>query len=104
MALLCGISWSGAAQTNLIENVENGGMNRVAAEFAVEIFVHFEQGHENSAACEEKSKHCAAWPAADDAAEVVSTSRISSRWACALAVTNGVVMIFSLLNRCLSRG
>src|SRR5215469_12319989 len=55
-------------------------MNGVAAEFAVEVLVHFQQRYGNSAAGKEQSKDGSGGPSADDAT------------ACHLNVTNLVVL------------
>src|SRR5215469_10378767 len=55
-------------QANLVEDFQDGGMNRVAAKIPVEILVHFQQSHRNASARQEKSKHGAGGSTAHDAA------------------------------------
>src|SRR5215467_10676645 len=54
-------------EPDLVENLQDGRMNSVTAKISVEILMHFEESHGNPAAREEKSKHSACGPAADDA-------------------------------------
>jgi hypothetical protein len=55
-------------QADLVENFESRWMNRIAAEFAVEIDVHFEEPYGHTTAGEEKPEHGTSWTAADYAA------------------------------------
>jgi hypothetical protein len=55
-------------QTDLVENLESGWMNRIAAEFAVEILVHFEERYGDPAPRKKQSKRCASWASANNAA------------------------------------
>jgi len=57
-----------SAQTKLVEHVERGGMDRVAAEVAEEVIVLFEHEDLDAGAGEEESKHRARRSATDDAA------------------------------------
>jgi hypothetical protein len=55
-------------EADLVEDFQGGGMNGVAAKFAVEVFVHFEKRHRHATPREEQCEHRPAWAAAHDAA------------------------------------
>jgi len=55
-------------ETNLIEYFHCGRMNGVAAEFAIEVLVHFEERDVDAAAREKQREHRSARAATDDAA------------------------------------
>ena len=55
-------------QSKLVEDFEGRRMNRVAAEFAVEVLVHFQQRDRNAPASEQQRQHRARRTAADNAA------------------------------------
>ena len=44
-------------ETELVENFECGGVDRVAAKFAIEILVHFEERDANAPASQEQRQH-----------------------------------------------
>src|SRR5580704_13778099 len=55
-------------------------MNGIAAEFAVEILVHFEKGDRDSAPREQKSEYGSAWPATGNATgSFLSVDNFSAR-------------------------
>src|SRR5215469_1898893 len=53
-------------EPDLVEDFQDGRVNSVTTELAVEIFVHFEESHGNAAARKEKSKHGAGGSTTDD--------------------------------------
>lgn len=55
-------------QADLVKNLHRRGMDGIAAEFPVEILVHFEECDRDTAAGEEKREHDARGPAAYNAA------------------------------------
>src|SRR5882762_2295496 len=55
-------------KANLIEDFESRGMNGVAAEFAVEVLMHFKECDRNAATGQEQRQHRASRTATDDTA------------------------------------
>src|SRR6267378_4066073 len=55
-------------KANLIEDFESRGMNGVAAEFAVEVLVHFKKCDRNAATSQEQRQHRASGTATDNTA------------------------------------
>jgi hypothetical protein len=58
----------GLGEADLVKNFKRGWVNGVAAELAVEVFVHFEKRYGNSATREEQSEYRPSGPAANDTA------------------------------------
>src|SRR5208283_2959719 len=61
-------TFSSETQPEIVEQLERGRMDRVAAKIAKEIRVLFEQEDIDAGARQKKSRHHAGWPAAGDAA------------------------------------
>ena len=59
------------SQADLVENLKSGWMNRITAEFTVEILVHFEERYGDASARKEKSEHGSGWTATNNAARSV---------------------------------
>lgn len=66
--LLVGKSEEGFEDAELIEELESGGMDRVATEVTKEVLVLFKDGDFDSGAGEEETEHDACGASADDAA------------------------------------
>lgn len=58
----------GVEQAQLVEELERGGMDGVAAEVAEEVLVFFEDGDIDAGASEEEAEHDSGGATADDAA------------------------------------
>ena len=69
-----------SGESDLVENFESGRMDGVAAEFAVEIFVHFEECHWDAPSRQKQREDYARGASTDNAAGgLVSTDDIRGR-------------------------
>jgi hypothetical protein len=58
-------------QINLVQDFRHGGVDRIAAKLSIEVLMHFEQRHRDSAPRKQQREHRAGWSGPTMQTEVV---------------------------------